>query len=107
MKTEYFYLRYPKISRPRWIPCTKERAERRLTAAMGNESFYNFVASVTETEDSMLVRDIQTEDFPGLVSVTLKKEFLYGAEDKAYRAQIALDIFHSAIDCFQNYAMRQ
>jgi hypothetical protein len=65
------------------------------------------VVTVTETETEITIRDIETEDFARLATLTLNKELLFGNEGKEEQAQIALDIFHSAVDCFQNWALRQ
>ena len=59
METEYFYLRLPDDKPASWIPCSKARAERRLKAAMETEEFYNFVVSITETENTLIIRDIE------------------------------------------------
>ena len=122
METRFYYIRlHPwdmkadKEGIATWHPCTKARAEKRQKAAFDTESFSNFVVSLTETfetepkEGFVTIRELELEngDFESALSITLIKEWLFGDEDKEYRAQIALDIFERAADCRVAWSLRQ
>ncbi len=122
METRYYYIRLAayddkaeKEGIATWHLCSKARAEKRQKAAFGTESFSNFVVSLTETAETkpkegfVTIRELELEnrDFESAISVTLNKEWLFGGEDKEYRAQIALDIFEHAADCRLAWALRQ
>jgi len=56
---------------------------------------------------TVIIRELETEDWESALTITLEKSLLFGGEDTEYRAQIALDIWHSAADCHLGWHMRQ
>ncbi len=120
METRYYYIRLApwneaadKEGIATWIPCSKERAERRQKAAFDTESFSNFVVSLTETDETkpkegfVIIHELEIADYENAITLTLSKEWLFGGEEKEYRAQIALDIFERAADCRLAWSLRQ
>lgn len=113
MKTRYYYIRLAeydfaagKEGVSSWIPCSKERALKRFKAACETEAFNNYVVAVTETEDHITIRDIETE-IPGFAVLTLRKELIFGGEEKEARAQAALKIFEEILDTCVSMATAQ
>lgn len=133
METRYYYIRWSEVTkayrppgtpvekerRPFWFLCTKARAEKRQLARGQVEAFESFVVSLTETETeipdkgTVIICEMEGvwgepgEKFVPPLTITLEKDQLFGGEDKEYRAQIALDIWHSAAACHLGWHMRQ
>ena len=96
-----------RAERRRWGPA---RIEQRLRLLELSEKHIEAALSETfpDIPDKGLVI-IRELDFAAesALSITLNKEWLFGGEEKEYRAQIALDIFERAADCRVAWALRQ
>ena len=101
MEIQYYYNRLENgpATRWPWIPCSKERAEKRYKAACETESFNNYVAIVRETKTNVTVYEaFESENWRSLIILTIRKENIFGGHDKTYRARFALSIFENAMD---------
>ena len=114
MEPQYYYNRYSEYptkaycppwetqgpeNRLSWHKCSKERGKKRFDTGCDNESFYHYVAVVTETKTEISVREAFVgEDWQGFVSMSLNKKGIFGEYDAPGSTKFILSLFANAMN---------
>ena len=113
MEPQYYYNRYSEYptkvycppwetqgpeNRLSWHKCSWERGLKRYRAACETESFYHYVALVTQTETEVTVREAFVDDnWQGFVTLTLNTKGIFG-DDNKNAERFVLSLFAKAME---------